>query len=255
MIVICTLVYTILHLVLFHVDMVAHVFFSADLGTLLLYTLVPARIRTTAPNRSTSSTSTTATTTATTLSTAASSTTPANASFSSRTTSSSTPAGSQWVKASIIKTRFYILVGLATLWAIQPYQLTNVDLGGDTPLDLLSDSHNHLALQVHKTLNQRQLEQILHENRLQGKRQPRQHHQDAIASQFKDQKRNADLAAWAMQGLAVGALVLALLIGLEALLVWTAWEHQIVREQEEARHKQQQQKQKQSSQPSQAEAE
>ena len=206
-IVIGALLYTILHIILYNAGVVAHVFFSADFGTLLLYTLVPTRIRSngrmaTIPSSSSSSSSST---------TEGTNPTP---------TTSSGGNTSQWVKASILKSRFYILAALAGLWAIQPYQLTDVDhLGDNTPFDLLRDSRKSLSKLARR---------LLHQN------------QNLTDSQFRDLKRNADLTAWAMQGLAVGALALATLVALEALVIWKAREQQLQREQKGTLQEQQQ---------------
>lgn len=181
------LLYTILHIILYNAGVVAHVFFSADFGTLLLYTLVPTRIlsggRVTTVLGSSSSSS--------------SSSTIAGSNSTNSTTSAATAGGggnmSQWVKASILRSRSYILVALSGLWAIQPYQLTDLEPppGGDDtllllffPFDLLRDSNKKLSKLARTRLNQKQ---------------------NLTNREFRDLKRNAYLTALAMQGLAIGA--------------------------------------------------
>ncbi|GJJ69348.1 hypothetical protein EMPS_01694 [Entomortierella parvispora] len=197
-----TLLYTVLHIILYNAGVVAHVFFSADLGTLLLYTIVPTRLR--HPGR-----------VAMVPGSPSSSSVPVPGTDSAATGGNASP----WVRASILKSRFCILVALAGLWAIQPYQLTDVD--HPDSFDLLRDSHASLSVLALKLLNQKQ----------QGQR--------PTESQFRDLKRNADRTAWAMQGLAVVALALATLVALEAIVVWLAREQQLKREQKETQQQQQ----------------
>ncbi|KAF8932069.1 hypothetical protein EDD21DRAFT_373972 [Dissophora ornata] len=107
---------------------------------------------------------------------------------------------------SLLKRRFYMLVGLASMWLIQPWQLPLLD-PATSEISLLFDKREDLTLKVAKTLNQIQIEKILQQG---GK----------VEEGFKEQNAYAAQMAVSMQALAWMTVLVASMIVIEAIFVW-----------------------------------
>ncbi|KAI1312983.1 hypothetical protein EDD11_002804 [Mortierella claussenii] len=118
------------------------------------------------------------------------------------------PANYSLRPASTLKRQFYILIGLATTWVLQPYLL---------PLDAFSskltsspslfEPREVLIQHASKALNQKQIEEILKQG---GK----------VEEGFKEQNAYAAQLAVALQALGWGSVLIATLMLVEAGFVW-----------------------------------
>ncbi|KAG0307178.1 hypothetical protein BGZ98_000861 [Dissophora globulifera] len=112
--------------------------------------------------------------------------------------------------ASALKRRFYLLVGIATVWLLQPMQLAKFDIapsGTFSPFALIVAERDHLNAEVAKTLNNVQVEKILQQG---GK----------IEEGFTSQSVYANQMGLLIQALAGTAAMVAFMVVVEAVFVW-----------------------------------
>ncbi|KAG0354543.1 hypothetical protein BGZ54_001597 [Gamsiella multidivaricata] len=105
-------------------------------------------------------------------------------------------------RAALLKRRFYMLIGHASLWFIQPLQLALTD-----DVSLLFDKREDLQLQTAKALNQAQIERIIKKG---GK----------VEENFVEQTVYAGQMAALIKVLAWSSMWVGALVFIEAVYVW-----------------------------------